>query len=236
MWPSTSRAARWLAGWAGLLFPPRCLVCGREVGDLTPICASCWAEIPRWDTVCVVCGVGVEPGLDLCPECAVEARPFAWARSVGPYEGVLRALVLLVKYGGERAVAKILAREMAERVAGEVAIVTWVPADPLRLRARGFHGAEILGQEVARALGIPAQALLRKLSPSPEQVGRPREERLKAMHGLFSATKKGRGQPVLVVDDVMTTGATAGEAARALLAAGFGEVGVLTCAHTVGKE
>jgi len=180
--------------------------------------------------------VGIEPGLDLCPECAVEARNFAWARSIGPYDGVLRALVLLVKYGGERPVARVLAREMAELAVGEAKVVTWVPPDPVRLKQRGFHGAELLGREVAKALGLPARPLLRKIAPSPEQVGRPREERLRAMHGLFLATRKGRGESVLVVDDVMTTGATANEAARALQAGGFGEVGILTCAHTVGRE
>jgi len=119
---------------------------------------------------------------------------------------------------------------------GEAKVVTWVPPDPVRLKQRGFHGAELLGREVAKALGLPAWPLLRKIAPSPEQVGRPREERLRAMHGLFSATRKGRGESVLVVDDVMTTGATANEAARALQAGGFGEVGILTCAHTVGRE
>lgn len=235
MWPSTSRAARWLSGWVELLFPPRCLVCGKEIEGLTPLCSGCAAEIRRWEVVCQVCGVGIEPGLDLCPDCAVEARAFAWARSIGPYEGVLRALVFLVKYEGERSVARFLAREMA-KVTEEAQVVTWVPPDPVRLRERGFHGAEILGQEVAKALGLPGRPLLRKIAPSPPQVGRSREERVRAMHGLFSATKRGHGEKVLVVDDVFTTGATASEAARALLDVGFGEVGVLTCAHTVGKE
>lgn len=176
------------------------------------------------------------PGLDLCEACAVETRPYAWARSIGPYEGVLRALVLLVKYGGERVVARALAREMVGRVAGEVAVVTWVPPDPVRLRQRGFHGAELLGREVARFLGLPAQPLLRKVRPSPEQVGRPREERIRAMHGLFRATRRGHGEAVLLVDDVLTTGATVAEGVRALQEADFGEVAVLTCARTAGRE
>lgn len=236
MWPSTSPAARGLAGWVGLLFPPRCLVCGKELGEPVPVCAECFGELPRWGAVCQVCGVGVAAGLDLCEACAVEARPYSWARSIGPYEGVLRALIFLVKYEGERAVARVLAREMARVVAGEVAVVTWVPPDPLRLRQRGFHGAELLGREVARILGLPAKPLLRKLRPSPEQVGRPREERIRAMHGLFVATRRGRGEAVLLVDDVLTTGATAAEGVRALQEAGFGEVAVLTCARTVGRE
>lgn len=163
----------------------------------------------------------------------MEARAFSWARSLGPYMGVLRSLVFLVKYGGERMVAKFLAQEMASKVVGEAEVVTWVPPDPLRLKVRGFHGAELLGREVARVLRLPARPLLRKIAASSPQVGRPREERLRAMRGLFSATKRGRGEAVLVVDDVLTTGATAEEAARALRVGGFGEVGVLTCAHSV---
>jgi len=166
----------------------------------------------------------------------VEARPYVWARSIGPYEGVLRALVLLVKYEGEKAVAKLLAREMAGIAAGEATLVSWVPPDPVRFRERGFHGAELLGREVAKILGLPARPLLQKLKHSPEQVGRPREERRKAMHGLFLATRRGRGETVLLVDDVMTTGATVAEGVRALQAGGFGEVAVLTCARTVGKD
>lgn len=145
-------------------------------------------------------------------------------------------MVLLLKYGGEKAVAKVLAGEMAGVVAGEASLVTWVPPDPLRLRDRGFHGAELLGREVAKSLGLPARPLLRKCRHSPEQVGRPREERRNAMHGLFLATQRGRGETVLLVDDVMTTGATVAEGVRALQAGGFGEVAVLTCARTVGKE
>lgn len=186
--------------------------------------------------MCEACGVGVEPGLDLCPDCAVEARPYLWARSIGPYEGVLRALVLILKYEGERVVARLLAQEMKKLVLGEAAVVTWVPPDPHRWRERGFHGAEILGQEVARALGLPGRALLRKLRPSPPQVGRAKEERVHALDGLFSATRRGRAETVLLVDDVITTGATVAEAIRALGEAGFGEVAVLTCARTMGRE
>ncbi|MCS7240337.1 MAG: ComF family protein [Candidatus Bipolaricaulota bacterium] len=219
-----------------LLFPPHCLVCGKGLGGLAPLCADCFAEIRRWQKVCEICGVGIGPGLDLCEECAVEAKPFLWARSIGPYEGVLRALVFLVKYEGERMVAKLLAQEMAKLFLGEVAVVTWVPPDPLRLKQRGFHGAELLGREVAEVLDLPAQPLLRKVAHSPEQVGRPREERIRAMHGLFAATRKGHGESVLLVDDVLTTGATVAEGARALQEAGFGEVAVLTCARTAGRE
>ena len=95
--------------------------------------------------------------------------------------------------------------------------------------------AGVLARVVARRLGLPFDCLLRKLRPTPPQVGRPREERLTALKGLFSARRPGRGEAVLLVDDVITTGATASEAARALTEAGYGDVYVLACAHALGE-
>ncbi len=115
----------------------------------------------------------------------------------------------------------------------EIHAVTSVPPDPKRIRERGYHPAELLAREVAAALGIRFRPLLTKRRPTPPQVGRPRAERENAMDELFTARARGQGETVLVVDDVITTGATASEAARALGEAGFGEVGVLACAQAV---
>lgn len=232
MWPNTSRVRRVLAGAVGLVFPPYCLLCGKETDELSPVCQGCLEEVPQWNEVCGVCGVGIGPGLDLCMDCALQGKPYAWARSIGPYEGELRALVLALKYEGEVAVARLLGRMMAPLVPGEVAVVTWVPPDPKRVRERGYHAASLLGREVAKALRVPARPLLRKVRSTPPQVGRPKEERESGMHGVFQATARGRGEPVLLVDDVLTTGATVAEAVRALGEAGFGDVGVLTAART----
>ncbi|MCX7750827.1 MAG: phosphoribosyltransferase family protein [Candidatus Bipolaricaulota bacterium] len=187
--------------------------------------------------MCAVCGVGVEAGLDLCRPCAVEGRRYAWARSLGPYAGALRRLVVALKYEGERALARPLGDLLAASpLPGDAALVTSVPPDPRRLRERGYHPAELLARRVARRLGLPYRALLVKRQASPPQVGRPREERREAMRGLFAPRAPGHDEPVLVVDDVLTTGATAEEAARALGEAGFGEVGVLACAHALGEN
>jgi len=250
------------AGLMGLLFPPRCYLCGRELSGLSPLCPECLGVIPRWDgPICLVCGRPVEEGVDLCWDCATEGRPYAWARSLGPYEGELRCLIQALKYEGERALARPLGRFLAELISpprtqraqsskhsglenpqfsvgsvlSVVSLVTCVPADPARLRARGYHAAELLARVVARRLGLPFDCLLRKLRPTPPQVGRPREERLTALKGLFSARRPGRGEAVLLVDDVITTGATASEAARALTEAGYGDVYVLACAHALGE-
>ncbi|MFH1609171.1 MAG: double zinc ribbon domain-containing protein [Candidatus Bipolaricaulota bacterium] len=272
MWRSSSprRVSALAAGPVGLLFRPACYLCAGPVPGLAPVCEGCLAELPRWTgTLCEVCGVGIGQGLDLCRACAVEGQTYAWARTIGPYEGDLRRMVQALKYEGERALARPLGRLLARLIAGEtspqsaqsttvdngfgsetrnrepsalsafsaVHVVACVPPDPKRLRARGYHPAELLAREVARSLGVECRPLLRKSRASPPQVGRPREERRRAMCDLFKTHARGQGEPVLLMDDVITTGATASEAARALGEAGFGDVGVLACARAVsGRE
>jgi len=275
MWRSSSppRASALAAGPVGLLFRPVCYLCAGPVPGLAPVCAGCLAELPRWTgTLCAVCGVGIGQGLDLCRACAVEGQTYAWARTIGPYEGNLRRLVQALKYEGERALSRPLGRLLARLIAtapsppsarstprdtcdlglesdardqgfsplpafSAVHVVTCVPPDPKRLRARGYHPAELLARAVARSLGVEYRSLLGKSRTSPPQVGRPREERQRAMCGLFKARTRGQGEPVLLVDDVITTGATASEAARALGEAGFGDVGVAACARAgSGRE
>ena len=247
------------AGLVGLVAPPRCFFCGTSLRSLDPLCPDCEAALPRWPgPVCLVCGRGVEEGIDLCPDCAVEGRPYAAARTLGPYEAGLRRLIQALKYEGERALARPLGRLLTDLVTtkprrhqggtsdendnsfvswslgGFPTLVSCVPPDPVRARQRGYHAAELLAREVARRLGLPFKGLLRKRRSTPPQVGRPREERLTALEGLFSPRRPGKGEAVLLVDDVITTGATVAEACRALAEAGYGEVYVLACAQAGG--
>lgn len=243
MWRSSSppRAVRFAAGAVGILFRPTCFLCGGPVEGLSPLCGPCLAGLPRWEgAVCEVCGVGIGAGLDLCRACAVEGRPYAWARTIGPYAGTLRRLVQALKYDGERALARPVGQVLASQARGgseNFGIATCVPPDPRRVRERGYHPAELLARHAGRALGVRFQPLLVKRRTTPPQVGRPRDERKQAMHGVFTSRVRGHGEPVLVVDDVITTGATVSEAARALGEAGFGEIGVVACARAVsGRE
>ena len=234
----------------GLLAPPRCFLCGAPLARLWPLCEECEQDLPRWqEHLCLVCGRPVEEGIDLCRECAVEGRPYSAVRTLGPYIGELRRLVQALKYEGERALARPLGRLLAGIVSSQAAsgqqpgfapsgfeLITCVPPDPKRLRQRGYHAAQLLAREVARQLGLPFQCLLRKPRSTPPQVGRPRTERLTALQGAFRARRPGQGESVLLVDDVITTGATVTEAAQTLLRAGFGEVWVLACAQAGGDD
>ena len=244
------------AGLVGLVAPPRCFFCGAPLRSLYPLCPECEEDLPRWQgSVCLVCGRGVEEGIDLCRDCAVEGRPYAAARTLGPYEAGLRRLIQALKYEGERALARPLGRLLVDLISPRrtlrnseirnpcfsvasgssvVSLVTCVPPDPARLRQRGYHAAELLAREVARRLRLSFIEVLRKRRPTPPQVGRPREERLTALQGAFHARRPGQGETVLLVDDVITTGATVAEACRALVDAGYGEVYVLACAQAGG--
>lgn len=187
-------------------------------------------------TTCVVCG---RPGAAVCRDCADALRPApALPRPVGvdgcaavvSYDGAGRELLARLKYRNGRAAVGLLGRAMASLVApAEVDVVTWAPTTPRRRRRRGYDQAELLARVVARDLGLPCRRLLRR-RPGPHQTGRPARERRTGL--AFDCLRPCAGLRVLVVDDVVTTGATVGAAAAALRRAGAGAVRVLAGART----
>lgn len=187
-------------------------------------------------TTCPVCGAqGPAP----CGGCAALLRrapalppPVAVGSCAAllAYEGAGRELVARLKYRNARGSVRFLARGMAALVtAGEVDVVTWAPTTPARLRARGFDQARLLARGVARRLGLPCRPLLRR-RPGPGQTGRNAVARYGGPE--FAARRRLDGARVLLVDDVVTTGATVSAAARALRSAGAAEVRVVAAART----
>jgi predicted amidophosphoribosyltransferase len=147
------------------------------------------------------------------------------------YEGAGRELVARLKYRNARASVPFLARGMAALSGGTDAVdmVTWAPTTPARLRARGFDQAEVLARAVARRLGLPCRRLLRR-RPGPAQTGRDAVARHAGPE--FGGRGPVAGRRLLLVDDVVTTGATVSAAARALRDAGAVEVRVVAAART----
>lgn len=159
------------------------------------------------------------PGVDGC-------------RAFLEYDGVGRELIARLKYRNARASVPFLARGMAALtagVAGGVDVVTWAPTTVARRRERGFDQAELLARAVARRIGQPCRPLLAR-APGLAQTGRDAVARY-AGPG-FTARGRVEGRRILLVDDVVTTGATVGAAARALRAAGATAVHVVAAART----
>jgi ComF family protein len=231
-----------LGALADLFFPPACAGCRAAAPEL--FCSSCTELVevlPSWR--CPVCSGnlappiarGEEPGR--CPACA--ARPPAFHAVASPfvYGGPVTQAIHRLKYRGERSLARRLAAPMAEAgrdlLEGADAVVH-VPLHPARRRERGFDQALLLASAVARSANLPhlRRALVRT-RPSGHQVGRGREERGAAVAEAFLASEDVRGLSLVLVDDVVTTGATADAAALALARAGARKVGVLAVARAL---
>jgi competence protein ComFC len=201
------------------LFPLACPGCGRP-GE--PVCGRCLAD--------------VRPAPPAPPPAAIDRWAAAYA-----YEGVARELVARVKYRNVRAVVPWLASNMCDALVatmpdvGGITVVTWAPTTPQRRRDRGFDPAELLARPVARRLGLPCGALLRRLPGSPQTglaaAARQAGPRLEPMR-TRTAARRTFEATVLVVDDVTTTGATLTASAVVLRSCGARGVVALTAART----
>ena len=193
-------------------------------------------------TSCTVCG---EPGPSPCPGCArlLRAAPplppppgVDRCLAVLAYEGAGAGLVAGVKYRNHRGALPGLGRALAARAAAiggaGATVVTWIPTTPARRRQRGFDHAALLAGHVARALRLPCRALLAR-AEGPAQTGAGRVERLEGPRIAPAGRACGL---VLAVDDVVTTGATATAAARALRHVGAEQVWVLAAARTAAQD
>ena len=208
------------------VLPPRCGAC-RRLGSW--LCEACRSRIRRLEEpLCRRCGVQLESARNECG-CRDRLRSLARLRSATAYEGPVEVAIHRFKYQGWRRLAEPLALLMAERMvveglAADLAVA--VPLHPTRLRERGFNQAELLAAELRRRLGLgqPPGDLVR-CRPTPPQVGHDRRRRLLNVSGAFAWRGPALdGRPIVVVDDVATTGATLDACASALRAAGSGPV------------
>jgi ComF family protein len=171
-----------------------------------------------------------------CALCRLGLRGFDAAYSFGAYEGVLRELIHLLKYGRVRSLTVALGERLAAALPLEQRfdVVVPVPLHWRRRLARGFNQSAWLAGAVARRYAVPVVAALKRRRGTVSQAGLSHAKRRANVSGAFVVRRPGevRGRRVLLIDDVMTTGATASACAAALKRAGAGYVAVLTLART----
>jgi ComF family protein len=180
------------------------------------------------EPLCRRCGVELESARDTCG-CRTRLRALTRLRSAAAYEGTLERAIHRFKYQGWRRLAEPLALLVGERLAVEGLSAGWVlavPLHPARLRDRGYNQAELLAEQLRRRLALaPPPGDLLRIRPTPSQVGHDRLWRLANVRGAFLWRGDDLGgRPILVVDDVATTGATLDACATALRSAGSGPV------------
>jgi ComF family protein len=165
--------------------------------------------------------------------CRGGRRGFDEAYCYGAYEGTLRKLIHLLKYSGMRKLAHPLGGLLADALPRDKQFdaVTAVPLHWRRRWQRGFNQSELLGKAIARRRGIPVIHALRRGWSTPAQAGLSNAQRRENVAGAFRARRRVAGMRILLVDDVMTTGATAGACARALKKAGAKSVSLLALAR-----
>jgi ComF family protein len=221
-----------------VLWPARCAACNAFVREGTAFCPACDVTVVAMDRCCPGCAMPSE-GEGLCPGCRRAPLPFARAEAALLYGGAVTQALLRWKHGGHRHVVCALAGFLAPllgRAAGQGAEVACpVPLHPRRLHQRGYNQAlDLLRTARDARLAVVCDALVRTVDTPSLGRGTPAERR-RLVANAFAVKRPSRiaGKRVLVVDDVMTTGATLAECARTLLAAGAREVAVAVLARAV---
>jgi len=220
-----------------LLLPPVCYICKRRLkSEENIICNDCYSRIRLLSPpYCERCERPLPtPDIKVCDTCIIERHPCSYIRGISPYDGITEHLIILLKYNGKRGTAKILGRLMTQAILKEeiyrnCEVIVPVPLHPTRKRERGYNQAELLGKELSVELNIPlvSDALIR-VRATPSQTKLPSEERATNVKDAFVVNKQKikliKDKTILLVDDVLTTGATLNECARTLLKGDIKEV------------
>jgi ComF family protein len=231
-----------------LVYPPACVACGRATGVPHALCSTCWGEVRFIERpYCERLGTpfAVDLGAPLMSPAAIADPPvFDRARAVARYDDVARRLVHRLKYSDRldcaEALGLMMARAGAELTA-EADVIVPVPLHRWRLWRRRFNQAMALASVVARESGVGCDPfLLARVKRTRSQVGLTKTQRQENLQGAFRVPPRAKprleGKRVLLVDDVLTTGATANAASRALLRGGAKAVDVLAFALVVQSD
>ena len=231
-----SFASGLISGLANFLYPSACPSC-RNPSDslvLAPFCANCWQGLTRYrGPSCRICGVPlVSPHANCCRNCLEHPPFFARAASFGLYDALLASAIHHFKFLGIRRLSEPLAELLWFHDTADIDAIVPVPLSADALRERGFNQALLLAYRLSKRKSLPlAMDSLRKVINTPPQVGLSAKERAANVRKAFTCAGGVSGLNILLIDDVMTTGATVNACTEQLLNSGARHVYVLTLAR-----
>ncbi|WP_299947401.1 ComF family protein [uncultured Ruegeria sp.] len=231
-----------------MIYPPRCLSCGALTESDFGLCGPCWRDTPFiGGTVCESCGMpvpGAQDGYRIeCDDCLRIPRAWHDGRAALRYKGGAKALILALKHGDRPELARPAARWMAQagsEILRPNMLIAPVPLHWSRLIRRRYNQSALLAYHLGRETGLPVcPDLLRRTVRTPVLDGKTAVERSAALAGAITTHRKHvhlmQGRDILLVDDVMTSGATLEACARVCRASGANHISVLVLAR-VAKD
>jgi ComF family protein len=235
----SNRIRKYFERWIAVLWPRACFVCGETAGNAV-VCHACEPMLVRLPKVaCPRCALPVPLEGVLCGQCQRREPQFDATLAAFVYTHPVREMVLALKHGHGFDLLDYLGRELADTFVTSHAVdcIVPVPLHARRLTQRGFNQSCELAQQVALEKGVPLlrQAVLRDVD-TPKFLGLRGKQRRRVVRGVFRSVKDFKGLHVLVIDDVMTSGATLDEMARTLKQRGATRVTNLVLARTLRES
>ena len=240
-WGSVARYAREMM--VKTIYPPLCVICRKSIDEAGHLCPDCWSQVHFLDgPICHQCGVPFDHPMfegALCAACHASPPVYSRARAVFIYDDASKALVLALKHGDRTDLVPILSQWLSRKASDlrtSSSLLVPVPLHWRRRLTRQFNQSAELSRGIHRSTGIDLslRALERHVH-GPSQGALTRKARQRNVAGVFRVRPPAKseigGRHVILVDDVLTTGATANACARVLVKAGAAHVDVLTLAR-----
>jgi len=237
MWNTFENRYSLISHIINILYPSKCPLCEGNSDKFihSPLCTYCWSQIRSYNgPSCRICAMPFPSELSsICKQCFKQSPPFSKVINFGIYEGVLAEAINQLKFHGVRRIAKPLGTLMCSLSLPLMDGIVPVPLHIKSLRERGFNQSLLIARILSRSLHIPLfMDILIKKKDTPPQIGLSAKERIANIRNAFTVIGDIKGLRILLVDDVMTTGATARACSHELVKAGALEVIVLTLARS----
>lgn len=237
MWNTLNHQYALISRLLNTLYPSKCPLCGSapDIFIHSPICTPCWSKIKRYaGPSCRICAMPFSSEYsNICGQCLKKAPPFLKVINYGLYEGALAEAINQLKFHGVKRLSKPLGILLQRLDLPAMDGIVPVPLSIKGLRERGFNQSLLIARVISKEIKVPLlMDILLKKKETPPQVGLSAKERLLNLKNAFEVKGNVDGLRLLLIDDVMTTGATVTECSKVLMKAGAKEVIVLTLARS----